>query len=76
MDGVKSWLSKSKGSSKAVSDDGSLKSSSPAGSRKAFACDRWDEEQDTLESARRSKHFSRSYQSDSDTESRAAETSA
>ncbi|XP_025911069.1 unconventional myosin-XVIIIa isoform X2 [Apteryx rowi] len=76
VDGVKSWLSKSKGSSKAVSDDGSLKGSSPAGSRKAFTCDRWDEEQDTLESARRSKHSSRSYQSDSDTESRAAETSA
>ncbi|XP_068765634.1 unconventional myosin-XVIIIa isoform X13 [Struthio camelus] len=76
VDGVKSWLSKSKGSSKAVSDDGSLKGGSPPGSRKAFAYDRSDEEQDTLESAHRSKHSSRSYQSDSDAEGRAAETSA
>lgn len=28
VDGVKSWLSKNKGSSKALSDDGSLKGSS------------------------------------------------
>ncbi|XP_064379324.1 unconventional myosin-XVIIIa isoform X12 [Dromaius novaehollandiae] len=76
VDGVKSWLSKSKGSSKAVSDDGSLKGSSPPGSRRAFACDRWDEEQEPLESAPRSKRSSRSYQSDSDAESRAAEPSA
>ncbi|XP_062448574.1 unconventional myosin-XVIIIa isoform X7 [Rhea pennata] len=76
VDGVKSWLSKSKGSSKAVSDDGSPKSGSPPGSRRAFACDRWDEEQDALGSARRSKRSSRSYASDSDAEGRAAETSA
>ncbi|XP_054065370.1 unconventional myosin-XVIIIa isoform X7 [Rissa tridactyla] len=73
VDGVKSWLSKSKGSSKALSDDGSLKGSSPPGSRHHFAYDRWDEEQDTGESTRRS---SRSSPSASEAESRAAETPA
>ncbi|XP_014808715.1 PREDICTED: unconventional myosin-XVIIIa isoform X17 [Calidris pugnax] len=73
VDGVKSWLSKNKGSSKALSDDGSLKSSSPPGSRHHFAFDRWDEEQDTGESTRRS---SRSSPSASEAESRAAETPA
>ncbi|NXG82936.1 MY18A protein, partial [Stercorarius parasiticus] len=73
VDGVKSWLSKSKGSSKALSDDGSLKGSSPPGSRHHFAYDRWDEEQDTGESTRRS---SRSSPSASEVESRAAETPA
>ncbi|NWW48845.1 MY18A protein, partial [Pedionomus torquatus] len=58
VDGVKSWLSKNKGSSKALSDDGSLKSSSPPGSRHHFAYDRWDEEQDTGESTRRSSRSS------------------
>ncbi|NXG52127.1 MY18A protein, partial [Psilopogon haemacephalus] len=73
VDEVKSWLSKNKGSSKALSDDGSLKGSSPPGSRHAFAYDRWDEEQDTGESTRRS---SRSSPSASETESRPAETPA
>ncbi|NXT51170.1 MY18A protein, partial [Pluvianellus socialis] len=73
VDGVKSWLSKNKGSTKALSDDGSLKGSSPPGSRHSFAYDRWDEEQDTGESTRRS---SRSSPSASEVESRAAETPA
>ncbi|XP_064022086.1 unconventional myosin-XVIIIa isoform X9 [Pogoniulus pusillus] len=73
VDEVKSWLSKNKGSSKALSDDGSLKGSSPPGSRHAFAYDRWDEEQDTGESTRRS---SRSSPSASEMESRPAETPA
>ncbi|CAM9717203.1 unnamed protein product [Bubo scandiacus] len=73
VDGVKSWLSKNKGSSKALSDDGSLKGSSPPSSRHPFAYDRWDEEQDTGESTRRS---SRSSPSASEAESRAAETPA
>ncbi|XP_034557017.1 unconventional myosin-XVIIIa isoform X5 [Notolabrus celidotus] len=34
VDGVKSWLSKNKGSAKNLSDDGSLKSSSPPGRRR------------------------------------------
>ncbi|KAE8622150.1 hypothetical protein XENTR_v10005115 [Xenopus tropicalis] len=50
VDGVKSWLSKNKGSSKAFSDDGSLKSSSPPSYRKPLSYDRSDEEQDNLES--------------------------
>ncbi|NXR14043.1 MY18A protein, partial [Semnornis frantzii] len=73
VDEVKSWLSKNKGSSKALSDDGSLKGSSPLGSRHAFTYDRWDEEQDTEESTRRS---SRNSPSASETESRPAETPA
>ncbi|NXF55065.1 MY18A protein, partial [Oceanites oceanicus] len=73
VDEVKSWLSKNKGSSKALSDDGSLKGSSPPGSRHPFTYDRWDEEQDTGESTRRS---SRSSPSASEVESRAAETPA
>ncbi|XP_075374150.1 unconventional myosin-XVIIIa isoform X17 [Mycteria americana] len=73
VDGVKSWLSKNKGSSKALSDDGSLKGGSPPGSRHPFAYDRWDEEQDVGESTR---HSSRGSPSASEAESRASETPA
>ncbi|NWU98207.1 MY18A protein, partial [Upupa epops] len=73
VDGVKSWLSKNKGSSRTLSDDGSLKGSSPPSSRHTFTSDRWDEEQDAGTSPRRS---SRSSPSASETESRAAETPA
>ncbi|XP_065429551.1 unconventional myosin-XVIIIa isoform X44 [Chrysemys picta bellii] len=76
VDGVKSWLSRNKGSSKAVSDDGSWKSSSPPGYRRQFACDKSEEERATLESMPRSRDSSRGYLSDSDTESKPAETSA
>ncbi|XP_061219489.1 unconventional myosin-XVIIIa isoform X19 [Neopsephotus bourkii] len=67
VDGVKSWLSKNKGSSKALSDDGSLKGSSPPSSRHHFTYDRWDEEQDAEGST---------HSSPSEAESRAAETPA
>ncbi|KAM4760504.1 unconventional myosin-XVIIIa isoform 11-T11 [Cyanocitta cristata] len=73
VDGVKSWLSKNKGSSKALSDDGSLKGSSPTSSRHTFTYDRWDDEHDAGDSTRRS---SRSSPSASEAESRAAETPA
>ncbi|NWR93132.1 MY18A protein, partial [Furnarius figulus] len=73
VDGVKSWLSKNKGSSKALSDDGSLKGSSSPRSRHTFTFDRWDEEQDAGDSTRRS---SCSSPSASEAESRAAETPA
>ncbi|CAM5164421.1 unnamed protein product [Eretmochelys imbricata] len=76
VDGVKSWLSRNKGSSKAVSDDGSWKSSSPPGYRRQFACDKSEEERAPLESTHRSGYSSRSHLSDSDTESKPAETSA
>ncbi|XP_016311087.1 unconventional myosin-XVIIIa-like isoform X3 [Sinocyclocheilus anshuiensis] len=46
VDGVKSWLSKNKGSAKNLSDDGSLKSSSPPSSRRRFCLDRSDEEEE------------------------------
>ncbi|KAM9318462.1 unconventional myosin-XVIIIa isoform 2-T3 [Pholidichthys leucotaenia] len=45
VDGVKSWLSKSKGCAKNLSDDGSLKSSSPP-SRRRYLYDRSDEEEE------------------------------
>ncbi|KAM4797261.1 unconventional myosin-XVIIIa isoform 8-T8 [Rhinophrynus dorsalis] len=73
VDGVKSWLSKNKGSSKAFSDDGSLKSSSPPSYRKPLSYDRSDEERDNFESTYRSKYSSRSYLSDSDTETKSSE---
>uniref|UniRef100_A0A8C0GRB2 Uncharacterized protein n=2 Tax=Chelonoidis abingdonii TaxID=106734 RepID=A0A8C0GRB2_CHEAB len=76
VDGVKSWLSRNKGSSKAVSDDGSWKSSSPPGYRRAFVCDKSEEERAPLESIPRSRYSSRGYLSDSDPESKPAETSA
>ncbi|XP_041660084.1 unconventional myosin-XVIIIa isoform X10 [Cheilinus undulatus] len=47
VDGVKSWLSKSKGSAKNLSDDGSLKSSSPTGRRRYYF--RSDEEEEEEE---------------------------
>ncbi|XP_017590649.1 PREDICTED: unconventional myosin-XVIIIa [Corvus brachyrhynchos] len=67
VDGVKSWLSKNKGSSKALSDDSSLKGSSPTSSRHTFTYDRWDDEHDAGDSTRRS---SRSSPSASEAESR------
>ncbi|XP_054857427.1 unconventional myosin-XVIIIa isoform X3 [Eublepharis macularius] len=76
VDGVKSWLSKNKGSSKTVSEDSSLKSSSPPGYRKSFTYDKSDEERDIFDSTHRPKRSSRHYLSDSDSESKPAETTA
>ncbi|XP_007452499.1 PREDICTED: unconventional myosin-XVIIIa isoform X2 [Lipotes vexillifer] len=75
VDGVKSWLSKNKGSSKAASDDGSLKSSSPTSYWKSLAPDRSDDEHDPLDSTSRPR-YSHNYLSDSDTEAKQTETNA
>ncbi|XP_058300924.1 unconventional myosin-XVIIIa isoform X9 [Hylobates moloch] len=75
VDGVKSWLSKNKGPSKAASDDGSLKSSSPTSYWKSLAPDRSDDEHDPLDNTSRPR-YSHSYLSDSDTEAKLTETSA
>ncbi|XP_054429214.1 unconventional myosin-XVIIIa isoform X8 [Pteronotus mesoamericanus] len=75
VDGVKSWLSKNKGPSKAASDDGSLKSSSPTSYWKSLAPDRSDEEHDPVDSTSRPRH-SHSSLSDSDTEAKPTETNA
>lgn len=75
VDGVKSWLSKNKGPSKAASDDGSLKSSSPTSYWKSLAPDRSDEEHDPLDSTSKPQH-SHNYLSDSDAEAKPAETNA
>ncbi|XP_072860888.1 unconventional myosin-XVIIIa isoform X1 [Chlorocebus sabaeus] len=73
VDGVKSWLSKNKGPSKAASDDGSLKSSSPTSYWKSLAPDRSDDEHDPLDNTSRPR-YSHSYLSDSDTEAKLTET--
>ncbi|XP_030744086.1 unconventional myosin-XVIIIa isoform X2 [Echinops telfairi] len=75
VDGVKSWLSKNKGPSKAASDDGSLKSSSPTSYWKPLAPDRSDDEHDPLNSTSRPRD-SHNYLSDSDTEARPMESNA
>lgn len=75
VDGVKSWLSKNKGSSKAASDDGSLKSSSPTSNWKSPAPDRSDDEHDPLDGTSRSR-YTHNYLSDSDTEAKHTETHA
>uniref|UniRef100_A0A8C9ARR3 Myosin XVIIIA n=1 Tax=Prolemur simus TaxID=1328070 RepID=A0A8C9ARR3_PROSS len=75
VDGVKSWLSKNKGPSKAASDDGSLKSSSPTSYWKSLAPDRSDDEHDPLDNTSRPR-YSHSYMSDSDTEAKPTETNA
>ncbi|XP_077064523.1 myosin-XVIIIa isoform X16 [Siphateles boraxobius] len=78
VDGVKSWLSKNKGSAKNLSDDGSLKSSSPPSCRRRFCLDRSDEEEEEEKeegSAGRSTYRSRykrsSYLNDSEGETTA-----
>ncbi|XP_064223719.1 unconventional myosin-XVIIIa isoform X4 [Aotus nancymaae] len=75
VDGVKSWLSKNKGPSKAASDDGSLKSSSPTSYWKSLAPDRSDDEHDPLDNTSRPR-YSYSNLSDSDTEAKLTETNA
>ncbi|XP_032769794.1 unconventional myosin-XVIIIa isoform X2 [Rattus rattus] len=75
VDGVKSWLSKNKGPSKAPSDDGSLKSSSPTSHWKSLAPDPSDDEHDPVDSISRPQ-FSHNYLSDSDTEAKLTETNA
>lgn len=75
VDGVKSWLSKNKGASKAPSDDGSLKSSSPTSHWKSLAPDPSDDEHNPVDSISRPR-FSHNYLSDSDTEAKLTETNA
>ncbi|XP_056675541.1 unconventional myosin-XVIIIa isoform X10 [Monodelphis domestica] len=75
VDGVKSWLSKNKGPSKAASDDGSLKSSSPSSYQKSLALDQSDDEHAPLDHFTRSR-YSHSYLSDSDTEAKLGDSSA
>ncbi|XP_012581691.1 PREDICTED: unconventional myosin-XVIIIa isoform X11 [Condylura cristata] len=75
VDGVKSWLSKNKGPSKATSDDGSLKSSSPTSYWKSPAPDRSDDEHDPLDGTSKTR-YSHNYLSDSDTEAKLTETNA
>ncbi|XP_057206274.1 unconventional myosin-XVIIIa isoform X8 [Triplophysa rosa] len=79
VDGVKSWLSKNKGSAKNLSDDGSLKSSSPPSSRRRL--DRSDDEEEEEkeeggagQSSYRSRYKRSSYLNDG--ESKLYETTA
>nr|XP_046244062.1 unconventional myosin-XVIIIa isoform X11 [Scatophagus argus] len=83
VDGVKSWLSKSKGSAKNLSDDGSLKSSSPPGQRRC-CFDRSDEEEEEEDKeegrAAQGSHYSRyrydSHVKDNEGEDRPYETTS
>ncbi|XP_027136625.1 unconventional myosin-XVIIIa isoform X6 [Larimichthys crocea] len=81
VDGVKSWLSKSKGSAKNLSDDGSLKSSSPPG-RRRYCFDRSDDEEEEEEEggATQGSYYSRyrygSHVKDDDGEDRHYETTS
>ncbi|XP_028722674.1 unconventional myosin-XVIIIa isoform X15 [Peromyscus leucopus] len=75
VDGVKSWLSKNKGPSKAASDDGSLKSSSPTSHWKSLAPDPSDDEHDPVDSTSRPRRrLSHNYLSDSDSDTEARPT--
>ncbi|XP_045580630.1 unconventional myosin-XVIIIa isoform X10 [Salmo salar] len=80
VDGVKSWLSKNKGSTKNLSDDGSLKSSSPP-SRRRFCLDKSDEEEEEEQKeggasrgSYRSRYTRGSYLNNSDSEDKPSET--
>ncbi|XP_028276195.1 unconventional myosin-XVIIIa isoform X9 [Parambassis ranga] len=83
VDGVKSWLSKNKGSAKNLSDDGSFKSSSPPG-RRRYCFDRSDEEEEEEEKeeggATSGSYYSRykssSHMKDEDGEDRLYETAS
>ncbi|XP_062329811.1 unconventional myosin-XVIIIa isoform X10 [Osmerus eperlanus] len=81
VDGVKSWLSKNKGSAKNLSDDGSLKSSSPP-SRRRFCQDRSDEEEEEEKEGGasrvgyRSRYTRGSYLNNSDDEDKPSEMTA
>ncbi|XP_042153452.1 unconventional myosin-XVIIIa-like isoform X9 [Oncorhynchus tshawytscha] len=80
VDGVKSWLSKNKGSTKNLSDDGSLKSSSPP-SRRRFCSDKSEEEEEEEQKeggasrgSYRSRYTRGSYLNNSDSEDKPSET--
>ncbi|XP_031646896.1 unconventional myosin-XVIIIa isoform X11 [Oncorhynchus kisutch] len=78
VDGVKSWLSKNKGSTKNLSDDGSLKSASPP-SRRRFCFDKSDEEEEEKKGgvsrgSYRSRNTRGSYLNNSDSEDKPSET--
>nr|XP_046171101.1 unconventional myosin-XVIIIa-like isoform X11 [Oncorhynchus gorbuscha] len=80
VDGVKSWLSKNKGSTKNLSDDGSLKSSSPP-SRRRFCSDKSEEEEEeehkdggASRGSYRSRYTRGSYLNNSDSEDEPSET--
>nr|XP_003469755.1 unconventional myosin-XVIIIa isoform X12 [Cavia porcellus] len=75
VDGVKSWLSKNKGPSKAASDDGSLKSSSPTSHWKSPPPGQSDDEHDPLDGTSKTR-YSHNYLSDNDTEAKLMETDA
>ncbi|XP_015247579.1 PREDICTED: unconventional myosin-XVIIIa-like isoform X5 [Cyprinodon variegatus] len=61
VDGIKTWLSKNKGSSKTLSDEGSLKSTSPPVYRRHMSLGRSDEEDEAdRDSSRQSRRQSNS----------------
>ncbi|XP_061074439.1 unconventional myosin-XVIIIa-like isoform X8 [Conger conger] len=83
-EGGKSWLSKSKGSAKNLSDDGSLKSFSPSFSRRHLGLDRSDEEEEEEEKEEggaslgsySTRYSRRDYLSDSDSDGKPSDATA
>uniref|UniRef100_A0A1A7Z1E8 Myosin XVIIIAb n=1 Tax=Iconisemion striatum TaxID=60296 RepID=A0A1A7Z1E8_9TELE len=77
VDGVKSWLSKSKCSAKNFSDDGNLKTSSPPG-RRRYCFDISDDDEEEEGAATPGSHYSGSrygsHMKDDDSEDRSYET--
>ncbi|KAJ8266379.1 hypothetical protein GJAV_G00129760 [Gymnothorax javanicus] len=76
VDGVKSWLSRNKGSAKNLSDDGSLKSSSPPVYRRHFGLPRSDEEEEEEEGAAYLGSYRSRHLEDSEGEGRLSKTTA
>ncbi|XP_058267205.1 unconventional myosin-XVIIIa isoform X2 [Hemibagrus wyckioides] len=68
VDGVKSWISKNKGSTKTLSDDGNLKAPSPSSYKRRLS--RTDEEKDE------EKELQQTLVADGDSETRLSETTA
>ncbi|XP_067864347.1 unconventional myosin-XVIIIa isoform X5 [Heptranchias perlo] len=76
VDGVKSWLSKNKGSAKTHSDDGSLKSSSPPLYRRHISTINSDDEMGIMEDTLKSRLSSRRPLSNSDSDTKIVESNA
>ncbi|XP_072325699.1 unconventional myosin-XVIIIa isoform X11 [Scyliorhinus torazame] len=76
VDGVKSWLSKNKGSAKTYSDDGSLKSSSPPLYHRHICVNNSDDEMDSIEDALKSRLSTKRPLSNSNSDTKIVELNA
>ncbi|XP_067866513.1 unconventional myosin-XVIIIa isoform X3 [Heterodontus francisci] len=76
VDSVKSWLSKNKGSAKTLSDDGSLKSSSPPLYRRHISIINSDDEMDSMEDTLKSRLSTGRPLTNSDSDTKIVESNA